>query len=72
MSAKLLCLKGGIYITTILEEFRFIDCNPSPTPMLEGTKLKINMEQPYVDAKLYQRMVGKLIYCTQCGPNIAY
>ena len=52
------------YITTTLEEFGLIDCNSSPTPMQEGTRLKINMEQPYVDAKLYQRMVGKLIYLT--------
>ena len=60
------------YITTTLEEFGLIDCNSSPTPMLEGTKLKIDMEQPYVDAKLYQRMVGKLIYLTQSRPDIAY
>ena len=53
-------------------EIRLVDYNPSVTPMLEGTKLKTNMEQSYVDAKLYRRPVGKLIYCTQYGPNIAY
>lgn len=50
------------FITTIEEEFRLIDYNHSPTPILEGTKFKIDMEQPYANAKLYQRMMGKLIY----------
>ena len=60
------------YITTTLEEIGLIDCNPSPIPMLEGTKTKVDKEQPYVDAKLYQRMEGKLIYLTQFRLDIVY
>ena len=60
------------YITTTLKEFGLIDYNPSPIPMLEGIEFQINVEQPYVDAKLYQRMVGKLIYLIQSRHDIAY
>lgn len=48
------------YITTTLEEFGLFDCNSSPTPMLERTKLKMCMEQSYVHAKLYQKIEGNL------------
>ena len=30
------------------------------------------MEQPYVDAKLYQRMVGKLVYLIQSRLDITF
>ena len=44
----------------------------TPTPMLKRTKLIIDLEQPYVDVKLHQKMLGKLIYLTQSRHDISH
>ena len=57
------------YVNSILERFGMKDCNPVHTP---GYGSEISNEQPEsslldaTGAKLYQAMVGSMLYSTQC------
>ena len=67
------------YIRSILNDFRMSDCNPSLTPMDEGTRLSISMSPQTPEEKLnmkaipYCKLVGKLLYlAVATRPDIAY
>lgn len=48
------------------------DCKPSPTPFQLGVKLIVECDSPIVDATLYCRLVGSLIYLMHSVPNVSY
>jgi hypothetical protein len=52
------------YVRFTLKELGLNECNTNPTPMVENSKLSIDMGEKHVDIHLYQKMVGKLIYFT--------
>ena len=60
------------YMTDLLAETGKIGCKPISTPMDPNHKLGEAKEEPVVDKKMYQRLVGRLIYLTHTRPNIAY
>ncbi|RVW86675.1 Retrovirus-related Pol polyprotein from transposon RE1 [Vitis vinifera] len=49
-----------------------IRCKPVSTPMDPNHKLGEVKEEPMVDKRMYQRLVGRLIYLAHTRPNIAY
>ena len=55
------------YVTDLLVETVKIRCKPVSTPMDPNHKLGEAKKEPVVDKRMYQRLVGRLIY-----PDIAY
>ncbi|RVW46787.1 Retrovirus-related Pol polyprotein from transposon RE1 [Vitis vinifera] len=49
-----------------------IGCKPVSTPMDPNHKLGEAKEEPMVDKRMYQRLVGRLIYLAHTRPDIAY
>ncbi|KAJ9705810.1 hypothetical protein PVL29_003762 [Vitis rotundifolia] len=60
------------YVTDLLAEIGNIGCKPVSTPMDPNHKLGEAKEEPMVDKRMYQRLVGRLIYFALTRPNIAY
>ncbi|RVX17362.1 Retrovirus-related Pol polyprotein from transposon RE1 [Vitis vinifera] len=60
------------YVTDILAETGKIECKSISTTMDSNHKLGEVKEEPMVDKRKYQRLVGRLIYLAHTRPNIAY
>ena len=60
------------YVTDLLAETGKIGCKPVSTPMDPKHKLGEAKEEPMVDKRMYQRLVGRLIYLAHTWPDIAY
>ena len=60
------------YVTNLLAEIGKIECKPVFTPMDPNHKLEEAKEEPVVDKRMYQRLVGRLIYHAHTWPDIAY
>ena len=63
------------FIRDLIEDKGMQDCNPVSMPMKAGNFIKMQGEDDYeeVDLKVYQRLIGKLMYLS-CGtrPNISF
>ena len=60
------------YVTDLLAKTRKIGCKQVSTPMDPNHKLGEAKEEPMVDKRMYQRLVGRLIYLVHTRPDIAY
>ncbi|XP_021771481.1 uncharacterized protein LOC110735599 [Chenopodium quinoa] len=60
------------YVLDLLTETGMIDCKPIDTPLMINHGLQIIEGGDSVDRKLYQRLVGKLIYLSHTRPDMAY
>ncbi len=60
------------YLGKILKQFGMMSSNPTKLPMIEGTKLEIDMGEEKIVATQYRQMVGKLIHLTNSRPCITY
>jgi hypothetical protein len=60
------------YANDVLKRFKMENVNPTPTPVALGLKLSKNDESPSVDANLFKRLVGSLMYLTATRPDIMY
>ena len=60
------------YVTDLLAEIGKIGCKPVSTPMVPNHKLGEAKEEPMLDKRMYQRLVGRLIYLAHTRPNIVY
>ncbi|RVX16317.1 Retrovirus-related Pol polyprotein from transposon RE1 [Vitis vinifera] len=60
------------YVTDLLAETEKIGYKPVSTPLDPNHKLGEAKEEPVVDKRMYQRLVGRLIYLAQNRPDIAY
>ncbi|RVW19305.1 Retrovirus-related Pol polyprotein from transposon RE1 [Vitis vinifera] len=60
------------YVTDLLEETRKIGCKRVSTLMDPNHKLREAKEEPVVQKRMYQRLVGRLIYLDHTWPDIAY
>ena len=56
----------------MLKEFYMHDCKPMQTPMLERMMLYATNNDAFTKDKIYQQVVGKLIYLTITRPNVAF
>jgi len=55
-----------------LKETGKLGCRPASTPLERNWKQKITDDDPPVDRKTYQHLVGKLIYLSLIRPNITF
>ena len=60
------------YVTDLLVEIEKIGCKLISTPMDPNHKLGEVKEEPVVDKRMYQRLVGRLIYLAYTRPDITY
>ena len=60
------------YMTDLLTEVEKIGCKLVSTPMDPNHNLGEAQEEPVMDKRMYQRLVGRLIYLVHTRPNIAY
>ena len=60
------------YVTDLLAEIGKIGCKPVSTSMDPNHKLGEAKEEPMVDKRMYQRLVGRLIYLAHTQPDITY
>ena len=60
------------YVTNLLKETGKTACKPTSTPIDPNLRLKEAEKDATVDKKMYQRLVGRLIYLSHTRPNIAY
>ena len=71
------CINGWMlsqkkYMVDMLKEFNMYDCKPMQTPMQERMTLDTIKNDALTNVKMYQQIVGKLIYLTITKPDIAY
>lgn len=70
--------KAGIFLyqrkdtLDLLQETGMLGCKPVDTPIIEGLKLKGETHHVPFDKKMYQRLVGRLMYLAYMRPDIAY
>ena len=60
------------YVTDLLAETGKIGCKPVSTPKDPNHKLGEAKEEPMVDKRMYQRLIGRLIHLAHTRPDIAY
>ena len=60
------------YVIDLLKETGKLACKPTSNPIEPNHKLGEVKEDPVIDKKIYQHLVGKLIYLARTSPNIAY
>jgi hypothetical protein len=48
------------------------DCKISSTPMEKGLKLLAKINSEVVNASVYRKLVGSLIYLTTTRPDLSY
>ena len=75
-SVKRLEIDQSHYISEIINRFGLLDANPAPTPLPAGADVhltKYDGEASKADIKLYQQMIGSLLY-VQIGtrPDISF
>ena len=59
-------------MTDLLAKAEKIRCKPISTAMDPNHKLGETKEELMVDKRMYQRLVGRLIYLAHTRPDIAY
>ena len=71
---RILELSQRQFVTTILNRFGLADGRPVSTPLDPNTKLvKLSAPDPEVDVKIYQSMLGSLMYAMiGTRPDLAY
>ena len=60
------------FVTDLLKKTGKTACKPTSTPIDPNLRLKEAEKDATVDKKMYQRLVGRLIYLSHTRPNIAY
>lgn len=60
------------YLVDLLHEFNLQDATPMKIPIDIHLRLHKELEEPLVDPRPYQRLMGKLIYLTVTHPDIVY
>ncbi|KAD4888928.1 hypothetical protein E3N88_21001 [Mikania micrantha] len=71
-TAEGLVLSQRKYTLDILNDCGLTGCRPSQLPFEKNLKLEHDPKEPEVDASLYRRIVGRLLYLQATRPDIAY
>eukprot|EP00253_Pinus_taeda_P003819 PITA_03819 len=67
-----ICLSQSNYACDFLCHFHMEDCKPTPSLFQFGAKLSVTYTSLEVDATLYCRLVGKLLYLTHTRPDLSF
>uniref|UniRef100_A0A251TBB6 Putative ribonuclease H-like domain, Reverse transcriptase, RNA-dependent DNA polymerase n=1 Tax=Helianthus annuus TaxID=4232 RepID=A0A251TBB6_HELAN len=67
-----LVLSQRKYTLDILEDSGMEGCRPSIFPIEQNLKLGMDKEDPKVDAGVYRRLIGRLLYLQATRPDIAF
>ena len=72
--SRTLSLSQARYVEAVLDRFSLSDCNPISTPLeANHTLTRPDDSPPFGSPKLYQQLVGSLMYLMVCTrPDIAY
>ena len=65
-------LGQGKYIVKILQKFGMMDCKSMATPMVTNLKKLRDFDSDLVDASLYQKLIGSLMYLDNTHTNIFF
>jgi hypothetical protein len=65
-------LNQGKYAVEILKRFGMLDCKAISTPMVANLKLLCVTTSETVDATIYRKMIGSLMYLTNTRPDICF
>ena len=71
-NANEISLGQGKYAVEILKRFGMMDCKAMTTPMASNLKLLSDASSESVDATMYHRMIGPLMYLMNTRPNICF
>eukprot|EP01018_Ginkgo_biloba_P011369 Gb_30477 [translate_table: standard] len=71
-SGKEIFMSQEKYAMDILKKFNMSDCKPLATPVEFGLKLSKYEYSDSVDATLYRKLIGSLVYLTSTRHDIAY
>ena len=61
-----------MYAVDILKRFGMMDCKSMTTPMALNLKLLSDASLEAVDATMYHRIIGSLMYLTNTRPDICF
>lgn len=65
-------LSQGKYVKSLLNKFKMDQCKDAFVPLHQKTKLQVNDGSKEVDAMLYRKLVGSLIYLTITRSGLTY
>jgi hypothetical protein len=65
-------LSQGKYVVEILKRFGMMDCKSMNTPMMTKPKLLCDTSSEIVDATLYRKMIGSLMYLMNTRSDICF
>jgi hypothetical protein len=65
-------LRQGKYATNILSRFQMEDCRPMSTPMITNWKKLSASDSQLVDATVYRKLIGSLMYLVNTKPDICF
>ena len=65
-------LGQGKYAVEILKRFRMMECKAIVTLIASNLKLLCDASSETVDATMYRKMIGSLMYLTNTSPDICF
>jgi hypothetical protein len=71
-SPEKIFLNQGKYAVEIMKRFDMLECKSMNTPMETKLKLPIDTSSELVDATLYKKFIGSLMYLTNTRSNICF
>jgi hypothetical protein len=71
-SPERIFLKQGKYMVEILKRFDMLECKSMNTPMEAKLKLLVDTSSDLIDATLYRKIIGSLMYLTNTRPDICF
>jgi hypothetical protein len=71
-SPEKIFINQGKYANEILKSFDILECKSINTPMKTKVKLLVDTSSELVDATLYKKIIGSLMYLTNTRPNICF
>ncbi|CAM8929156.1 unnamed protein product [Rhodiola kirilowii] len=60
------------YVIDMLDEYQFTECKPAKTPMETKHGLGLSSAPLLLDATVYRRLIGRLIYLTITRPDLSF
>ncbi|KAE8721332.1 hypothetical protein F3Y22_tig00016212pilonHSYRG00019 [Hibiscus syriacus] len=67
-----LALSQKKFFMELLEKANMLKATATPTPMVQGTKLRCDDGEPIADAHYYHNIVGGLLYVCHTRPDIGF